>query len=272
MIRFFAIIVLYNRNFFDTVIYKTVISKNLNNSCISFLVYDNSLSPQTQPDEISAIGGSYFHDKDNSGVSAAYNKGAELATQIGDIDFLLLLDQDTLFEDDYLEKIQLAVIQNPNCNLFAPSIIYGKNKPFSPVKMSVRGVKGVNLEPGEYNLRDYPPVNSGACIKLSVFIKIGGYNNKIRLDFADFDFFSRLEKISPLYRLINSYAVQSFSNEETDKNKLMQRFAFFIEGSKYAFKNTLIRKYVVISVLKHTLALTMRFKTFDYIRILIRSI
>ena len=52
--------------------------------------------------------------------------------------------------------------------------------------------------------KDYLPVNSGACIRLSAFEKVEGYNKDIRLDFADFDFFSRMAVLYDFFYMCHS--------------------------------------------------------------------
>ena len=272
MKKIFAIVVIYKEEFYSTTVYKHLLSKHIDKGGLRFLVYDNSPEPMNRVEEIAKNGGFYIHNCKNSGVSTAYNEGARIAEKIDGINYLLLLDQDTIFESDFVEKIEKAISSDEDCNLFVPFITYGKNIPFSPTKKSLKGSSGVKLEEGEYELLKYCPVNSGACVKLSIFKKAEGYNEKIKLDFADYDFFSRLGQISPWFKLINSHAEQSFSNEEKDVEKLLSRFVFFVDGAKYAIKNALIRKYVLIDVIKHTIALTIRTKSFGFIRVLMEKL
>lgn len=272
MKNIFAIVVIYNVDFFQSTVYKNLLLKHVKDRSIQFLVYDNSPVAMHSEEDIVTIGGYYYYDNNNSGVSTAYNKGASIANTLGNINYLLLLDQDTLFEADYIDKLRSAMSCYPQIDLFVPLISYKSNIPFSPVKMSLIGSHGVNLVEGEYDLKDYSPVNSGACVRLSTFNLVGGYNDRIRLDFADYDFFSRLGIISSRFRVINSRALQSFSNEESDKEKLLKRFGFYLEGAKHAVRNRMICKNVVIDVLKHTLALTKRVRTLEFIKYLIRNI
>ena len=69
---------------------------------IKVVLYDNSLLPINEQYSENVI---YFHDKINGGVSAGYNYASKIAKELGNIDFLLLLDQDTLFSSDYIDVL-----------------------------------------------------------------------------------------------------------------------------------------------------------------------
>ena len=258
------IVVLYNVDFCETNVYRTLLSHHAEQRVV---IYENSPEPQNQCYKSERI--HYFHDPDNGGVSAAYNYGAAVARRLGDVDTLLLLDEDTRFESDYLSILQTASLAHPDVNLFVPQVLYAGNLPFSPILRGIHRQRGAVLDEGLYSLKDYLPVNSGICIRLSAFEKAGGYNSAIRMDFADFDFFSRLAVNSDAFYRVNSTAHQSFSNEEKRVDKLFRRYQLYIEGTRVARRNPMIRTMVLVEVLRHTLALTARTHSFRFIRHLI---
>ena len=259
------VVVLYNIDFRKTNAFLTLLSQQ-NDSRI--LLYENSPEPMNQSYASETV--YYYHDAHNGGVSAAYNYGAELADRLGDVEALLLLDEDTRFESDYLSKLQSAMTQNPDVNLFVPQVLYAGEEPFSPIHRGLRLKRGALLGEGRYRLKQYLPVNSGACIRLSAFRQIGGYNPFIRLDFADFDFFSRLAEVSETFYRVDSVARQSFSNEETQADRLFRRYQFYLEGASVASKNKLISSMVTVEVLRHVLALTCRTRSLRFITELIK--
>lgn len=267
MMSILPIIVLYNVDFHDTNVYRTLLSQSLGDR---ILLYENSPEPQNQCYESEKV--LYYHDPRNGGVSAAYNYGAAVARRLGDIEAILLLDEDTRFEADYKSILQTAYKTHQDISLFIPQVVYGANQPFSPIHRGVRRHRGAFLEEGVYSLKDYLPVNSGACIRLSAYEKAGGYNSDIRLDFADFDFFSRLAVVNDRFFRVNSTACQSFSNDETQIDKLFGRFKFYIEGARAARRNKQIQTMVTIEVIRHTLALTARTHSFKFIHYLIRNL
>lgn len=267
MMSILPIVVLYNVDFHDTNVYRTFLSQS---SGDRILLYENSPEPQNHCYESEKV--LYYHDPRNGGVSAAYNYGAAVARRLGDIEAILLLDEDTWFEADYISILQTAYKTHQDISLFIPQVVYGANQPFSPIHRGVRRHRGAFLEEGVYSLKDYLPVNSGACIRLSAYEKAGGYNTDIRLDFADFDFFSRLAVVNDRFFRVNSTACQSFSNDETQIDKLFGRFKFYIEGARAARRNKLIQTMVTIEVIRHTLALTARTHSFKFIHYLIRNL
>ena len=247
------IVVLYNVDYHKTNVYKTLLCHE---SVTNILLYENSSKPMNKQYASDRV--VYRHDPNNGGVSAAYNYGASVARQMAGIEALLLLDEDTSFEPDYLKTLDQLLERHHDIGLFVPQILYQGDKPFSPIRRRLCKERGALLPEGRYSLHHYLPVNSGACVRLSLFERIGGYNDRIRLDFADFDFFARLGELSDVFYRVNSTASQSFSNDETDNDRLYKRYLFYLEGAKEAHRNKLIRRMVNMEVLRHTLALTMR--------------
>lgn len=261
------VVVLYKVDFRDTNVFRTLL---IHYAGQRILIYENSPEPLNQVYESEKV--CYHHDAGNGGVSAAYNYGASVARQLGDVDALLLLDEDTRFEPDYLSVLETAMKAHPYIDLFVPQVLYAGHHPFSPIHRGLRMNRGAMLSEGQYSLKQYLPVNSGACIRLSAFGKAGGYQAGIRLDFADFDFFSRLALVSEKFYRVNSTAFQSFSNEETQPDKLFRRYQFYLEGAREARRNRQISTMVVVETLRHTLALTLRTRSLRFMKEFIKSV
>lgn len=255
--KILPIIVIYNDLLKDCQIYKSFLQYYPG---VAFL-YDNSKQPINGIYESESV--IYVHDKSNGGVSKAYNSGAKWAKEHG-FDYVLLLDEDTTFPRDYMEILSKAINANKNCSVFAPQITYGdEERIFSPSKFGRCGkVTGVRLPYGIHSLHDYLPVNSGCGISVKAFYKAGGYNDNIKLDFADFDFFIRLRSIAPTFCLVEGNVHQSFSNEVSDADKLFRRFKMYIDGAVNFGQKSLIG----MQVLRHTLALTARTKSLRFIK------
>ena len=261
MMNVLPIVVLYNTDFHTTNVWQTLLCHEPD---CQVLLYENSLEPLNQRYASDQV--LYHHDPNNGGVSAAYNYGACQARQLEGVEAVLLLDEDTCFESDYLKVLRDLLQAHPAINLFVPQVLYQGDFPFSPIRRGLRWHRGVSLPEGQYSLYDYLPVNSGACIRLSVFERVGGYQDAIRLDFADFDFFARLAEVSADFWRIDRVAQQSFSNSETDIDRLYRRYLFYLEGAREARKNKLIRCLVDVGVLRHTLALTARTNSLRFIK------
>lgn len=261
MMSVLPIVVLYNTDFHTTNVWQTLLSHEPD---CQVLLYENSLEPLNRRYASERV--LYHHDPNNGGVSAAYNYGVSLARQLDGVEAVLLLDEDTSFEVDYLKVLNSLLQAHPDINLFVPQVLYQGDFPFSPIRRGLRLHRGVSLPEGQYSLHDYLPVNSGACVRLSAFERVGGYQQTIRLDFADFDFFARLGEVSASFWRVDRVAQQSFSNSETDVDRLYRRYLFYLEGAREARKNKLIRRMVDVGVLRHTLALTARTNSLRFIK------
>lgn len=261
-IDIFPVIVLYKDRLESCNTYKTLLSKH---SECRYMIYDNSPSPIYKTEELSR-NVVYIHDKNNGGVTAAYNKGAEYAYGNG-YKWVLLLDQDTSFEENYITELERSMEQYKDVKVFVPQIYYNENVPFSPSIYKYGIGKGVKLNAGIHSLCDMLPVNSGTCINVESFQSVNGYNKNIRLDFADIDFFTRLSRIENKFCLTGSNAYQSFSNNETNINKLYARYVIYINDAKQVKFNG-IRKRIFHSygVFHHTVALTVKSKCMKFIR------
>lgn len=248
------IVIIYQEDYHDSNIYKSLLYKY---DHLHIILYDNSPTPVNQKYSSQYI--HYFHNPDNGGVTVGYNKGADFGASNLNVEYIVLLDQDTQFEENYLEKLSIEISRKAY-DLYAPVIKTRDNNPCSPVKVTPLSIKGIDIKPGIIPLSEYKPINSGACIRLASFMKVGGYNENIKLDFADFDFFERLNATVSNYMIVDSVAYQSFSNEEKNPTKLFGRFKQYIHDAIH-FDSS---HSIWFIVLKHTLALTLRTKNLHF--------
>lgn len=257
------VVILYNADYYSSNVYNSLLRHYPNHKIV---LYDNSPSPINCkfPDNTF-----YYHDIHNGGVSGGYNYAASIAAKMGGVEALLLLDQDTRFSSDYLGELERLLEEMTSVNIFVPKIYYNGNIPFSPV---IRNrFRSKEFKSGIYSFKDYFPVNSGSCIRLKCFLDVGGYNTEIRLDFSDYDFFSRVGEKSEEFYVVDSKAQQNFSNNEKDSVKLRKRFCIFVEGGKVAIRNKLIRWNVMMGMIRHTIALCVRTRSFYYVLYLIKQ-
>jgi len=171
--KILPVVVLYNIRYENCIVYRSLLQHY---KMLHIFVYDNSPSDINSDLHNANDNIRYIHDKSNGGVSAAYNAGYLYAREIN-ADFLLLLDQDTLFDSQYIETLSEAIKTNPQINVFAAQVICN-DKPFSPSQLNIFSVKTPRLESGIYKLKQYKPINSGTCVSLDIFDNAGGYNEK----------------------------------------------------------------------------------------------
>ena len=269
------VVVLYKQQLEDSLTLKSLNEKlRIWNICADVVVYDNSpqesgLLPNFSWENFNII---YHHDANNPGVSTAYNYGATLALDLQK-EWLLLLDQDTTFEADYLDKNILAIAKYPDVSLFAPVLKLKNGIIFSPsIPKHKRGYPPKNVTYGKLSLWQFSPVNSGVLIKTELFHAAGGYNEKVKLDFSDFQFMERVRKIDDHFVLVESVALQDFSSFEPSIKKQETRFIQYLDDAYYADKPHFSDKIgFFYAVSRHAFGLTIKLKSFSFLSLYIRK-
>ncbi len=205
---------------------------------LRLLVYDNSPAPMHAVEEPLFAGDriAYISDTSNPGVSKAYNTGAQRARRLG-CTHMLLLDQDTIFPQGAILAYINAIEKNGDCPLFAPVLVSG-NRIYSPCG----SVLNVNLplraiDSGRRSAGGVSVLNSGMCVAVDAFEKIGGFDEAIPLDFADHDFFSRYRRHFDSFVLLDVRCGHGFADRETqDLDKALARFRLYCRGARNAIK------------------------------------
>ena len=231
----------------------------------SFMIYDNSPADYDFDEGQLPVNAVYRRNTDNGGVSVAYNCAATYALERG-FKYLVLLDQDTHFPSNAIDNY-LAL--DGEVTLAAPRLVMRNGQPFSPVTANTFNLKGRALAPGDYLLECFSPVNCGMCIALAAFFEAGGYNPRVALDYADFEFSRRMSAVYPKFRVLDLELLQDFSNEEQRLEPLAARFRLYlssaVEVTTYNWKDRLRLAY---QIGKHTLALTVRTRSFCFLNML----
>src|SRR5690606_3747179 len=211
--------------------------KNIANA-LSFYIYDNSAKPQVISLE-SENDIYYEHDCNNSGISRAYNQGAKYAKE-NNKKWILVLDQDTVLPIDWYIAYYQAVRDNYQLKLFAPILLIRNNVIFSPCKYKMkRGFHLDEITSGRHSLYKVSPVNSGMLISVKEFFAVGGYNEKVKLDFSDFQFIERFRKKNEFFYVVNLICNQDFSNDNPSVESQVFRFIYYVEGAYYFEKDGL---------------------------------
>ena len=253
--KILPVIVLYNALLGEQ---KSYLSLLRDSRWREFVVYDNS--PESFVQKISDERAVYVRDSSNGGLSKAYNKAAEIARKKG-YEWLLLLDQDTTFPDfvtdEYFRLADEASVQT----IIAPRLVSSAGKRISPCRRGFFG-KSVaeNLKSGIYPLGKAMPVNSGTCLRISEIERCCGYDERLHLDFVDFDFVGRFVKTfaSSKLQLMDSVAVQDFANDTDDADKMLIRFKLFSNDARIHPESFMV-------ALRHTVSLTLRTKKMCFI-------
>ncbi len=255
------VIVLYKNLLEQSLTYKTLIS-----FCPDYclFVYDNSPNEQI----INRNNTIYVHDEHNSGLSVAYNKACKFAKDNG-YKWLLLLDQDTDFSGISIKHYENAIKENPDIKLFAPQIRVTNSKYASPNLIKHKTGKMRNNVPnGIISLSNYGIINSGMCINVDAMIECGGYNEKVFLDYSDFEFLERFKKKYPIAFIINQEITQNLSVVSDNKETTINRYRLFCRSLKHCERHNFgDNLWFFVLVFKRGLSICLRKRTFKPIKI-----
>lgn len=218
------VIVLYKCKLESSITYNTLLKDNVTPDDI--FVYDNS--PQKNYTDIKV--GKYISDTSNGGLSIAYNTAAAYAKE-NSYKWLMLLDQDTNFPKGALGEYKDAIKENTNINMFVPKHKIVNGMYISPTKYKhFVSCEQEKVPDGVVRFKDVSPINSGMLIDLASFIKSGGYDENVYLDFSDISFIKKYQKNYHYFYILNDVVcLQHFSGTENDKGKVLNRFKIWID-------------------------------------------
>jgi len=255
------VLVLFKCRIEDSISFKTLIEQDYT-AVNNLFVYDNS--PYIQKTILPIA--EYIHDTSNKGLGTAYNTACKYAQQYG-YKWLLLLDQDTSFPHGALKSYFNAM--KLNTNMIVPRHKIGNGKYISPTPYIMMSSDLQETAPtGFSHFSDVSPINSGILVSVESFIRSGGYEEDVWLDFSDICFIEKYKKIYPTYYILpDVICTQSFSAIEIDKEKIYKRYCTYLECahnfSKKSFRNYV---YLTITTLRPTLSRTIKEKTLQYIK------
>ena len=270
--RILCVLVLYKQKLYDSVSYNKVVKTPDFSGDMGLFIYDNSPSPMHSSKEFEGLNYYYVSDVCNPGVSKAYNEGAKYAKQNG-FDWVLLLDQDTDFQDNqFINNCVKYVEVNPNVVVFVPKVLFNDNIILSPLPTRhhiayQRELQSDMIHP----LKKVSIINSGTLIRTDIFIKSGGYNERVPLDFSDHQFFERIRSVVEGFYLMNYTLYQSFSNNVDDISALKTRFKFFCIGARNYQANYSSKLDIAFVVFKRWISLTLRTMSFDFTKIMFNN-
>jgi GT2 family glycosyltransferase len=238
------------------------------NQRASLFIYDNSLLPQPTPTR--NIWNIYYqHDKSNPGVSKAYNQGFIKAKEFGK-KWIMLSDQDSHFPIDFFDCFAKSLATKPYNELFVPILRSGSIL-VSPFKFKYgSGHILQKIEAKSYPLNDLKFINSGLIVSTLLFEKCGGYDERFELDFSDLAFIERLKKYQEEFLVMNATCEHHLSSQEKGFSKAKNRFNSFLKASRlfgYTFGPSV---FLFINRLFRAIKLSLRFRSFEFLKLLIQ--
>ncbi len=266
MPKILYVIVVYNQKIENCNTYKTLFVNQYCNEPI--YLFDNSPIAQHSIDEFNGTNIHYESDCTNPGLSAAYNRAATYAKS-HNFDWILLLDQDTIFPANILDDYIKSVNQHPDIKIFAPRVEIQNNRYMSPIKINLHfNCKGVNIHSQIIDPKRYSVINSGMLINIDAFFDAGGYDVTIWLDYSDYLFIERFStKYNQIY-IIEESCFQEFSNDIHNAEQKLQRFKIFCNCVKLYPKKSLWRHIIFFTlVFKRALSISLFAKNFRAFKI-----
>jgi GT2 family glycosyltransferase len=231
------------------------------------LVYDNS----PYPNPVHGNGIIYRHDSDNKGVSHAYNEGFGFA-KAHDKKWMLLLDQDTSFDDSFIRELFTAAQTHSQSLAFVPRLVDSSGM-VSPFRWSGGRGKRMHTAAEKLPLKNFRFANSGLLINAHAFSSIGGYETSISLDFSDIAFGEKLTKVTDHFVTVNAALDHSFSGSSPSSGTVaIERFHYFCSGAfamGRIFGNTNL--YIWRAFLR-ALRLAYQYQRIDFIKVFLQRV
>ncbi|WP_419870116.1 glycosyltransferase family protein [Chryseobacterium sp. CT-SW4] len=265
-------IVCFRENYKDTITYRDLVKSFIHDNIsmreiLNVFIFDNTdfadWKVNVSNNNEENVNVSYFHDPSNPGISFAYNKIAQFAKE-NTFDNVVFLDQDTKLPLDFF--YQYKRFEKKNKDIGVPKI-YEKDKLISPSKYKAYRSSFYNeILESQLPIEGNSCINSGILIRTDFFYEVGGYNERLRLDFCDHEFIGRIKNYVRYLNIIPVKLKQNFSTNTNSKEKALFRYKLFITDMK-VFKNIHNKFLVTLFVdLPHLIRLSLQYKSFLFVR------
>lgn len=272
---FLIVLVLYRIPLGNSTSFKSLLNCNKEEERIDMVVYDNSPIPSIDNGSFDESGFQvqYINDPTNPGVSKAYNTGIDLAKKMNK-KWVLFLDQDTNLDENLLYLFLKNCNEHKDDVIFATTLFGTDKNLISPSwYFFKRGFALSKAPAGKCKLKRTRPINSTVLVSTSVFEKVGLYNEAIRLDFSDHEFFDRVNQCYEYMFVVPSNSFHSLSSsDDTNLDGIKIRFSIFCEGAHAAGKKSISNslQYFIVCGLRG-LKLTIKHRTIFFLNALLKE-
>lgn len=237
---------------------------------LNVVVIDNTEDPDfcsSRPSSEAGIQVSYYTYGKNLGISKAYNQAVSQVDRISQK--LVFLDQDTLLPEQFYScYFDMATLRS-EVLLACPKVYAGKGL-VSPLPFkNFRAVRQFNeaILSGAVIFGTFSFINSGLMVDKKLFDQIGGYDERLFLDFCDHDFISRLAAVTPTFYIIPCDLSQNLSSFTDSKEKALERYKIYLHDFYYFSRNRNRGKLFFNIDLPHLIKLSLKFRTLSFLRL-----
>lgn len=232
---------------------------------VDLFVHDNSPEPQDAPEGLT-----YRHDPANPGVSTAYNRALALARARGRR-FVLLLDQDSTPEPGAAEALASALDAHGDDDRLLASVVHNGDAAYSPFRTGLLTNRPLPLDElaptASYSLSGRGLINSGLVVPLALADRIGGFDERLPLDFSDTYFVDRYRAVHDDVVLTGVRLRHSLSGDEgRDAERELRRFETFCSGAAEMVATGTPRPRMAAQVAFRTLRLAVKYRSLRPLR------
>lgn len=268
-------IVVYRELFWETVTFKNLITsicKNEENKNISIYIVDNTDIDGwkiEKPLDLEKFNIEYIK-LPNPGISVAYNKIQKYAVE-RNIEWVVFLDQDTALPVEFCDVYGMAT-RNKDIKIKAPIVRIEKGI-LSPSKyINYRSYLFPSLDPGEIEIKGISCINTGLMVSTTFFSRVGGYDEHLKLDFCDHDFIERAKESTNKLEILNITLVQDFSSHTHTKKQALERYRRYIRDFSVFKKGRNKIKLLLYIDIPRLVKQTLKYKTFEFLRIRVNNV
>ena len=251
----YGILVIYNHPIEKSSSYATFKDQ------LSVIVADNSTNEEIRKrnqKQVEQDGNFYLDMKGNQGLSKAYNQAISLLQQKEQKPcFVMIMDDDTLFENDFLNKAAQEM-QSVQADVYVP-IVKAEKQILSPCMIHRGRVKAIH-DLSSITRENITAINSGMIVSLNVYQKIR-YNENLFLEYIDHDFIRQLKKHQYSIHILKQQIQQNFSVFENDKASAKTRFSILKKDLHVFYGKCLSQHFLYKSILwKRKLRAVIQYK------------
>lgn len=207
----------------------------------------------------------------NKGLPKAYNATINILKPSAN-DFVVVLDQDTEIPSDFIEKYENFISKNQNADIICPIVLdsVGVMSPSLSSGLKFKHIKSIE-DVNQKNIENYSFINSGMCIKGSVFGKVK-YDENLFLDFVDHDFIlSAKKKNLKIAICFDVIFKQNFSGVTRNPyNQDYSRFQIYMNDAKVFYRKWFNKNYKLI-LLPRAIKLCIFHKKISFLKLLIKN-
>lgn len=212
-----------------------------------------------------------YYNLNNPGISVAYNRINSVALGNG-YKWVVLLDQDTELPSKTYEIYKSKAIENNNLYPIKIPVVYSSNRILSP--SLYRYYRSFSLQKVPNSIlktENHSWINSGMMVSTEFFNKVGGYNEKLKLDFCDHDFVEKTKNFCTEVEILDLHLKQNFSADLNDKNQSITRFKIFSKDIREFYRNRKLVPLFFLVDLPHLLRLSLKYKTLDFLHLRLKK-